>query len=178
MRRFLAAVSVATAMGAGGASADEVCGALTHMRYGETRAYFQDVLAACRPDGYCSVVGEVADPTRQSAFRQQFRIARPAPGAPHEVQFAATDPMPVSGPMQLSFASTAFDLSDTSAMTGSVNEFRVTDRAMADSVVTELKRARTARWTYAAGAGPASATFPLNGLRDALTWIDCVGVRP
>lgn len=175
MRRFLAAVSVATAMGAGGASADEVCGAVSHMRFGETRAYFQDVLAACRPDGYCSVVGEVADPTRQAAFRQQFRIARPAPGAPHEVQFAATEPMPVQGAMELSFARTDFDLTNASAMTGAANEFRVTDRAMADQVVTELKRARTARWTYAAGTGPASATFPLNGLRDALAWIDCVG---
>lgn len=176
MRTMLAAVSVVTALGAGSAAADQ-CGAQTHRRFGETRAYFQDVLAACRPDGYCSVVGEVADPSRQSAYRQQFRVARPGPGAPYQVQFAATDPMPAddAAPMALGFAGTAFDLSNHFTTTGSVNEYRISDQAMTDSVVGELKKARTVRWTYQAPAGPASATFPLNGLSAALGWIDCMG---
>lgn len=176
MRTMLAAVSVVTALGAGGAAADQ-CGAQTHRRFGETRAYFQDVLAACRPDGYCSVVGEVADPTRQAAYRQQFRIARPAPGAPHQVQFAATDPMPAddAAPMALAFAATAFDVTNHFTTTGAVNEYRITDQPMTDSVVGELKKARTVRWTYQSPAGPAGATFPLNGLTAALAWIDCMG---
>lgn len=179
MRTVLAAILATTALSAGAAAADEVCGARTHMRFGETRAYFSDVLAACRPGGYCSVVGEVADPSRASAFRQQFRVARPSPGAPFEVHFAATDPMPASepGPMQLALARTSFDFTDF-RMAIAANEYRIADSAMAKSMVDELKRARTARWTYASESGPASATFPLNGLTAALTWIDCMGAQP
>jgi hypothetical protein len=179
MQKILAAVSVLAAFGAGSAAAEPVCGATTHIRFGETRAYFQDVLAACRPTGYCSVVGEVADPTHAAAFRQQLRVARPAPGAPYQVQFAATDPMPAddAAPMALAFAGTGFDLSDHFAATDSANEYRIADQMTADSVVGELKKARTVRWTYQSPAGPAAATFPLNGLTAALDWIDCMGAK-
>lgn len=82
MSRFLAATAtVATLLSAGAAQAADRCGAQTHMRFGETRAYFGNTLAACRPDGYCSAVVAIADPSGQAAWRHQLRVARPSPGA-------------------------------------------------------------------------------------------------
>jgi hypothetical protein len=79
--------------------------------------------------------------------------------------------------MQLSLARTTFDFTDHRESLAA-NEYRVTDNAMAESMVAELKRARTARWTYASTSGAANATFPLNGLTAALKWIDCMGAQP
>ena len=179
MRKLLAAVSAMTALGAGGAMANPACGAETHRRFGETRAYFQDVLAACRPDGYCSLVGEIAEPSRSAAYRQQFRVARPTPGAPYAVQFVGVTPMPLTptGPMSLIFAARAFDLTPAVATTDSVNEYRVTSDETAGAIVAEMKSARSMRWIYEGEHGPASAVFPLNGLSAALEWIDCMGAE-
>ncbi|MDX2235767.1 MAG: hypothetical protein NW200_14805 [Hyphomonadaceae bacterium] len=175
--KMILAATVATMMGAGAAAAETVCGAQTHQRFGETRAYFRDVLSACRPDGYCSAVMTVGAGEDGFTYRQQMRVARPTPGAPYQVEFVGVDPMPADdpGPMALSFAGTAFDFTAHHARTESVNEYRVSDQAMSDAIVGQLKKARTARWTYASASGPATGAFALNGVTAALDWIDCMG---
>lgn len=165
--------------GAGLAAADTVCGASTHARYGETRAYFRDVLGACRPDGYCSAVVALTD-DGGAQYRQQLRIARPTAGAPYQVEFVAVSPSAKDdpAPMSLAFSRRTIDLAGAFTRTQSTNEYRVTTQSMADDIVSNLKRSRQARWTYQSVAGPSTAAFPLNGLTAALTWIDCMGARP
>jgi hypothetical protein len=169
-----------TVLGAGEAAADQVCGASVHSRFGETRAYFRDVLGACRPDGYCSAVVALTD-DGGAAYRQQLRVARPTPAAAYQVEFVAVSPMPAAdpGPMSLAFAGRTINLADAIGPTPqSSNEYRLSSEDMADDVVARLKRAREVRWTYRSVAGASTATFPLRGMTAALAWIDCMGARP
>ncbi len=177
MSKVLAAtVTVAAILSAGGVQAADRCGAKTHMRFGETRAYFGDVLAACRPDGYCSVVVALPDPSGQAVYRQQLRVARPSPGADHLVELVAANPMPVAGAMNFTTPGQTVDpgpwLIPTSP--GS-NEFRVSDPILTRSLVSGLRRQRIARWTYQSADGPAEAYFSLIGMTAALNWMDCRG---
>jgi hypothetical protein len=181
MRGWIAATAAAVAMlGAGEAAAEQVCGASVHSRFGETRAYFRDVLGACRPDGYCSAVVALAD-DGGAAYRQQLRVARPTPAAAYQVEFVAVSPMPAADPrpMSLAFAGRKIDLTDAIGLTPqSGNEYRLSNQDVADDVVARLKRAREARWTYQSDAGASTAIFPLRGMTAALIWIDCMGARP
>ena len=88
-----AILATALVASAGAASAAQRCGATTHTTFGETRAYFQNSLGACRPDGYCSVVLALPAPAGEAMYAQQFRIARPTPGAPYAVELVAATPM-------------------------------------------------------------------------------------
>ena len=154
--------------------AEQICGASVHSRFGETRAYFRDVLTACRPDNYCSAVIALAT-DGGAAYRQQLRIARPAPDAPYVVELVGVDPMPAGdgAPMSLQFGATKIDLVSAPTSPGT-NEFRVSDHAMADDLVARMRLGRVARWTYQTAAGPAQAEFPLNGVKAALDWLDCM----
>lgn len=60
-----------------------------HQRYGETRAYFRDWLAACRPGGYCSVLGyNGAGPNAAGVDANYIlRVAQPEAGGRYEVIF-------------------------------------------------------------------------------------------
>lgn len=175
--RVLAATAAMTLLGVGAAWADVACNATTHARYGETRAYFRDVLGACRPDGYCSAVVALTDKDG-AAYLHQLRVARPTPGAPHQVELVAVSPMPAepANPMSLAFGRDTVALGNAIALTPqSANEFQVTDQAVADDIVSRLKRGRVATWTYQSVAGRSQAEFPLRGMTAALTWIDCMG---
>ena len=180
MTRLMSTMAAtALLLAAGGAAAAERCGATTHSRFGETRAYFTDVLAACRPDGYCSAVVALPDPSGQAAYRQQLRVARPTPGAERLVEFVAAEPMP-SGtglPMTLTFPGQTIDLTPLVTPTSpGTNEYQVTDPIAARSIVSNLHRQRLVRWTYQANHGrPQAAYFTLNGMTAALDWIDCMG---
>jgi hypothetical protein len=181
MKRWIMAACAAAALFGAQAQAEERCGAELHMRSGETRAYFRDVLGACRRDGYCSAV--VALPDRSgggAAWAAQLRIARPLAGEPYQVEVAATTPMPASTPvpMKLVFARTQFALDAGATQSISGNEYRLADQTIADAVVQSAKAARNLRWTYQGEGGPATATFPLNGMTAALTWIDCMTAQP
>lgn len=180
MRGWIAATAALMAMcGAGEAAAEQVCGASVHARFGETRAYFRDVLGACRPDGYCSAVVALTD-DGGAQYRQQLRVARPAPGAPYQVEFVAVSPSPAGdgGPMSLTVGRRHTPLTGAIATTQSVNEYRVTDQALADDIVSRVQAARGANWTYQSVAGPSTAPFPLRGMTAALNWIECMGARP
>jgi hypothetical protein len=177
MSRLLAATTtVALTFAAGTALAADRCGADTHMRFGETRAYFGDTLAACRPDGYCSAVVAIADPSGQAAYRHQLRVARPSPGADHLVELVAVEPMPVAGVMRFTTPGQTVDPGPWLVPTSpGGNEYRVSDPILTRSLVSGLRRQRIARWNYASADGPAEAYFSLRGMTAALNWIDCRG---
>jgi hypothetical protein len=164
---------------AGSASAETVCRAATHSRFGETRAYFQNVLGACRPDGYCSAVVALPDRTGQGVYAHQLRVALTRPGEPYQVEFVAVTPMSAGDgqPMSITMGRQTTDLSALATPTSSINEFRVSDYEAVEKLVAGFRHARSARWTYQSGTGPASAVFSLSGMTAALTWIDCMGRR-
>jgi len=176
MSRLLAAATFATLCSAGAVQAADRCGAETHMRFGETRAWFGNTLAACRPDGYCSAVVPLPDPSGRAAWRQQLRVARPSPGADHLVELAAADPMPVAGAMHFTMPGQTVDPGPWLVPTSpGSNEFRVSDPILTRSLVSGLRRQRIARWNYQSADGPAEAYFSLMGMTAALNWIDCRG---
>lgn len=166
----------ALVLSAGAAAAADRCGANTHMRYGETRAYFGDTLAACRRDGYCSVVVALADPSGNAVYSQQLRVARPRPGADHVVELVAANPMPVRGAMNFTMPGQTVDPGPWLVPTSpGANEFRVSDPILTRSLVSGLRRQRIARWNYRSVSGQAEAYFSLRGMTAALNWIDCRG---
>lgn len=178
--RFLAAAVALTAMATGAASAETRCGATLHHRYGETRAYFKDVLGACRRDGYCSAVVAIRDKDG-AAYLHQLRVAQALAGAPWQVEFVAVSPTPAepATPMSLAFGRDTVVLTDAIANAPNVtNEYRVTSQAVTDDIVARLRRGRTATWTYRSVAGPSTATFPLRGMTAALDWIACMTTQP
>jgi hypothetical protein len=177
MSRLLAVTTTAALLlAAGVAQAADRCGAVTHMRFGETRAYFGDALAACRPDGYCSAVVAIADPSGQAAYRHQLRVARPSPGTDHLVELVAVEPMPVAGTMRFTTPGQTVDPGPWLVPTSpGGNEYRVSDPILTRSLVSGLRRQRIARWNYMSSHGPAEAYFPLRGMTAALNWIDCRG---
>lgn len=179
MRHLFAAMVAVSAMFGAAAQAETLCGATLHERSSETRAYFRDALAACRRGGYCSVVVALPDRTGGgAAYAQQLRIARPLAGAPYQVEFVAVAPMPSqTQPSMIITFPAEVNLAAVIALTPqSANEFRIADQAVANDVVTRLKRARSARWTYTSDNGqPHTAIFPLRGVTAALAWVDCMG---
>jgi len=180
---LLAPVLVAGALiaSAGAASAAQQCGATVHSRFGETRAYFQNTLGACRPDGYCSAVLALTDPSDRAVYARQLRIARPAPGAPYAVELVAVIPMNAGQgqPMSVAFGRRPIDLTGKAALQdNNANLFEITDTATVDAIVSGARRAATMRWTYQTETGPSTAWFTLGGVTRALTWIDCMGRRP
>lgn len=173
-------LTAALVASAGAASAAQQCGATTHSVYGETRAYFQNSLGACRPDGYCSVVLALADRTGEGVYAQQLRIARPTPGADHVVEMVAVTPMNAGDaqPQSLSFGRRPIDLSGVASIPyGETNLFRITDAATVSAIVSGARRSNGMRWTYQSQSGPAEAWFALGGVTRALNWIDCMGRR-
>jgi hypothetical protein len=165
---------------AGAASAAQQCGATTHTVYGETRAYFQNTLGACRPGGYCSAVLALPDPTGEGVFAQQLRIARPTPGAPYDVVLTAVTPSPTDDalPMSAAFGRHPLDLTDkVERRDNVVNEWHVTGTGNVEAMVRGAMRANTLRWTYQSQNGPTSAWFALGGVTRALAWIDCMAAK-
>ena len=176
--RILVMALAASAMLTGAAEARQICGATVHTQNGETRAYFRNVLGACRTDSFCSAVISLADPSHQAAYLQQLRVARPTPGAAYQLELTAVTPLPTAtgAPMSLAFGNHSIDITQKAQLTAnSANVFGFTDRAAADDVINRLKGGRSVRWTYASASGPHTATFSLNGLTAALTWVDCMG---
>lgn len=165
---------------AGAASAAQRCGATTHTRFDETRAYFQNALGACRPDGYCSVVLALPAAAGEAMYAQQLRIARPTPGAPYAVELVAATPMNAGDgqPMSVAFGRRPIDLAGKAPLqTNNMNLFEIADAATVNAIVSGARRSTSMRWTYQAETGPVTAWFALGGVTRALTWIDCMGRR-
>ena len=163
---LLAAALVACA---GAASAARICGATVHTPYGETRAYFDNTLGACRADGYCSA---------NLAYAQQLRIARETPGAPYVIELVGVGSTADALPMSVSFGRRPIDLAGRAVVPeGHANLFRITDAATVDALVAGARRSQTIRWRYQSETGPTEAWFALGGVTRALAWIDCMGRR-
>lgn len=144
-----------------------------HEKFGEQRAYFQDVLAACRADGFCSAV--VATKSKDgAAWAEQLRIARPRAGAAYEMSLASTVAMPApETATQVSAGRVIFQAAVT-ATAG--NEFTLTDAKQTADLVAAARASRHLRWTFPTDKGGlASAQFGLRGMAKALDWIDCMG---
>lgn len=175
-----AILTTALVASAGAASAAQRCGATVHTTFDETRAYFQNALGACRPDGYCSVVLALAAPGGDAMYAQQLRIARPTPGAPYVVELVAAAPMNADDgqPMSVAFGRRPIDLAGKAPLqANNMNLFEITDAATVNAVVSGARRSDTMRWTYRSEAGPVTAWFALGGVTRALGWIDCMGRR-
>ncbi len=128
---------------AGAASAAQQCGATVHTRYGETRAYFQNSLGACRPDGYCSVVLALPDRTGQGVYAHQFRIARAAGSAGYAVELVAVTPTNADDgqPMSLDFDGRRLDLGYAASLReNNANLFEVVDPPLVSTIVAEARR--------------------------------------
>lgn len=178
----VSAASFAFSLVAPMAAAGEICGATTHIRYEETRAFFQDSLAACRPDQFCSVVVDILAPGEDVAFRQELRIARPTPQAPYRVSLTAVLPMAEGdgNPMTVKLGRSTIDISKKQQTEGNVvNEYVINDQGLTDSLVTKIKASKNLNWRYRGEGGTiADANFPLRGVSAALVWIDCMGANP
>lgn len=162
------------------AAAASQCGAQTHSRFGETRAYFGNTLGACRPGGYCSAVLALTDGTGNGVYAQQLRIARPQPGAAYEFEMVAVTPMNAGDgqPMSLRFGRTTLDLREVAdRQPQSANSFDVNDADTVATIVDLMKKRRTVRWRYQSTEGTTDAWFALGGVTSALRWIDCMGQR-
>ena len=170
------AAAVVTLMGSV-AHAGEACGAETHERFGETRAYFTDSLAACRPDGYCSAVVTLPAREANGVMGNQLRIARPTSGAPYVLELTAVSEEAAATTkhvLRVGRRNHVLPLAEA----GAVNAWAVSDQAKTDAIVADLKAARFAFWRFQQPNGANAQTrFPLRGLTAALAWVDCMGAN-
>jgi uncharacterized membrane protein len=172
--RAVIVLSLALSMAAEAAAA-----AAVHGRFGETRAFFRDWLAACRNDGSgtCSAVTYVRDPERPGEFAAQLRVARPRPGTDFEIVFTPsvrfTD---LTRPMTLRVDDTpAIELAPGSGFgrAGGLNDYGIVDPAIVDALIPRMKYGARLRVDTVDEAGQlARFQFSLMGLTDALRFID------
>lgn len=161
------------------AHAKTACGVQTHERFGETRAFFSDVLAACMPDGDCKLLSEVSDRTMPAGYKHQLRLTFEKAAPATRLSFVAVEPMAdMSKPTSLQFGRDRIDLTgQIGAREGVMNEYGFTDSVLEASLVDRLiGRARSVVWTFAAdGSGAKTfARFPLRGAARARAWIACM----
>ena len=117
----LIAVFALSVLGAGAANAAEICNARTFQKYGETRAFFQDVIAGCDKDKNCYAATHVADNGQGYAYRQQIRVRRNAGEPTNRLFFVGVDPMPAAkGQFSISVDDKFFDIGGHSLLALSV----------------------------------------------------------
>lgn len=179
MIRFTVPAAALLAAFASTASAAEVCGAATHVRYGETRAYFQDVLAACPKDRPCSFVSAQRNPQAPLGESHTLRVLLPKAGAPLDLALVSVlDRVDPADAGVLSWGAERLSLKGRMAVRDNVvNEYWLSD---ADADARRLiQQAREATWTYASLDGaPSTARFNLRGATRALAWMECMAKRP
>jgi hypothetical protein len=151
----------------------------------ETRAYFTDWLAACRPGEprYCSINTYVHNQAAPAGIDYQLRVARPAPDAGLHIsliaveRFATTSKemiFDIPGEANLVVAPEKLSTPD------SINEYMVKDPAIVAELVDAMKKGYTLAIRFTDEEGnPASAHFSLMGFTLALSFIDEeAGVTP
>jgi len=150
-----------------------------HSKFGETREYVRDWLAACRNDGsgYCSVVAYVRDPQGPGGIAAQFRVARPRPGAALEMVFTpVTRLADVTRPMTLRVDANpevALPPGTGFARAGGLNDYGIVDDAVVAALIPQLKKGASMTLDYVDEAGEtARFAFSLMGFTGALRFID------
>lgn len=142
----------------------------------ETRRYFQDWLAACRTDGFCSAIGY--DNTASTAGVDAdylLRVGRQAEGLYWEISLTTVLAFPgVNEGFDVTVDNTPFQFSppfDVGAY-GSINEFYFLNDGAQD-LFDALGPGDQVRFTFTDEGGQSrTASFSLRGLTAALLWID------
>jgi len=182
MRWFgLIAALAAGVLSAQNADAAVICKAKTFQKYGETRAFFQDVIAGCDKAKNCYAATHVADNGQGYAYRQQIRVRRNFGEPTNRLFFVGVDPMPAAkGQFSISVDDRAWTLSAETALTPqSGNEFELFDLKVADKMVAMIRGGKEAAWLYPTDSGGAYvARFGVRGMNSALKWVACMQSRP
>ena len=153
-------------------------------KFGETREYVRDWLAACRNDGtgYCSVLAYVPDPQGPGGIAAQLRVARPRPGADLDIVFTAVNRFAdIDRPMTVRVdANQEFVLPPGTgfARTDALNDYGIVDQGVVDALVPQMKDGRSIAVTYVAEDGEdVRYNFSLIGLTGALRFIDGIQAK-
>jgi hypothetical protein len=171
--RLLALAALAFGLAAPAFAHDHCPAPSRHEKFGEQRAYFGDVLGACRADGFCSAVAATKSKDG-AAWAEQLRIARPSPGAAYEISLGSTAAMPAPAQTTQLRAGKLTLQAGVKATSG--NEFTLTDVRQSADLVAAARAASSLRWTFADDKGGLQAAqFGLRGMAKALDWIDCMG---
>ena len=171
---------VVSVLSAGAANASEICKAKTFQKYGETRAFFQDVIAGCDTNKNCYAATHVADNGQGYAYRQQIRVRRNFGEPTNRLFFVGVDPMPASkGQFSISVDDQAWTLSAETALTPqSGNEFELYDLKVADRMVAMIRGGKEVSWLYPTETGGTHvARFGVRGMNAALKWTACMQAR-
>ncbi len=160
------------------AVAEPVCGTETHIRYGETRAYFQDVWAGCTPTGECQLSASKIDKTQAVNISHEARFTLQA-GTPllGLKLMSVTDAVAIDKPMQLVYGKDSANLTGAVETRGNVvNEYHVKDPAQADTIArAAIAKTNVARWIFTTESGETKTVeLPLRGAAKALDWITCM----
>jgi hypothetical protein len=142
----------------------------------ETRRYFNDWLAACRSDGYCSAIGYVnPNPGNGRVADYAFRIGRHAEESYWELSFT---PIKVMADPAMTFTMLIdgkgefFTGPAEIAPYGSINDFFLLG-TKAQSVMDQLMPGAALKVIFTDESGATgNAEFSLSGLTAALIWID------
>ena len=167
-----------TVLVAAPAVAEPVCGAETHMRFGETRAYFQDVWAGCTPAGVCQLSASKIDKTQPVNISHEARFTlQSGTNLLGLTLMSVTDNVAIDKPMQFVYGK------ESASLTGAVetrdnvvNQYHVKDPALADTVArAAIAKTNVARWVFATEAGETKTVeLPMRGAVKALDWITCM----
>ena len=179
MKTLVAALAIG-ALGAGAVNAAVICKATTFQKYGETRAFFQDVIAGCDKAKNCYAATHVADNGQGYAYRQQIRVRRNYGEPIYRLFFVGVDPMPAAkGQFSISVDDKAWTLSAETALTPqSGNEFELYDLKVADRMVAMIRGGKEVAWLYPTENGGAHvARFGVRGMNNALKWVACMQAK-
>lgn len=149
--------------------------------YCETRRYFKDWLAACRPtDGngarYCSANAYVHNTDAPAGFDYQLRVSRARAGDPLRLSFIAVFDMMsrkdtldihIDGIRQITLAPDEVETPEA------INDYFVGPQDHTDFLIEAMKQGHEIRFDYVTDQGaPATASFSLAGLVASLLWIE------
>lgn len=181
MTRIALAAAAACAL-ATAAAAQTPKPELAYTKYGESRAYFRDQLAACRPGGYCSVVSYAgAGPDAAGVDADYlFRVGSAERGRGYELIFtgvesyvAPTSPIVVSIDGQRIAELAAGAERGWRSVDNIANEYQFSEGPANAEVLPAMKAG--ARMTLAftdMEGGARDVSFSLMGLSNALAWIE------
>lgn len=182
------AAAFATLLGGAAALSTAPAAAQTglHQKYGETRAYFRDVLAACRPGGYCSVLSyNGAGPDAAGVDADYiFRVGSAATGLDYELIFTGVASyVAEESPITVIIDGRKIAVLEPGADLGwsvsqSVNEYGFSQSVGNLTVLPAMKAGRFMTLAFRDQQGrDRSVRFSLRGVTAALRWIERARLR-
>ena len=160
---------------------------LEYKKFGETRAYFRDWLAACRPGGYCSVLSyNGAGPDAAGVDADYIlRVASSSAGAALQVEFTGVaayvgDQSPITLSIDGAPIGTLQPQQDGGwrRVPNVVNEYVFSPDAADGRLVDRMKAGAGIRVAFVDNSGAKrDVAFSLIGLTAALSWIERARMR-